>query len=224
MLNEYNGVYRQVFTDGRPLPDDPNPSWQGYSSATWSGDTLVIDTIGFRDDVWLDWAGSMITERRQAARANPAARLRPPRDRGDGRRSQGLHAAVVGDLAAAVRGGYGADRRNLRRRREVREATQVTGDADRPISRETACAAATTVRPGRVRSPRRRTASRSAHRRATASSSQLTATEAAAPPLGSLNVPPWPTGRLAIAAGTCEMRLKSSIPFSYAMSVGPPSM
>ena len=61
MLNEYNGVYRQVFTDGRPLPQDPNPSWQGYSSATWSGDTLVIDTIGFRDDIWLDWDGSMIT-------------------------------------------------------------------------------------------------------------------------------------------------------------------
>jgi hypothetical protein len=61
MLNEYNGVYRQVFTDGRPLPVDPNPSWQGYSSATWSGDTLVIDTAGFRDDVWIDWAGSMIT-------------------------------------------------------------------------------------------------------------------------------------------------------------------
>jgi len=61
MLNEYNGVYRQVFTDGRALPEDPNPSWQGYSSATWSGDTLQIDTIGFRDDVWLDWAGSMIT-------------------------------------------------------------------------------------------------------------------------------------------------------------------
>jgi hypothetical protein len=61
MLNEYNGVYRQVFTDGRPLPTDPNPSWQGYSSAAWSGDTLVIDTIGFRDDVWIDWSGSMIT-------------------------------------------------------------------------------------------------------------------------------------------------------------------
>ena len=61
MLNEYNGVYRQVFTDGRPLPVDPNPSWQGYSSATWTDDTLTIDTIGFRDDVWLDWAGSMIT-------------------------------------------------------------------------------------------------------------------------------------------------------------------
>jgi hypothetical protein len=62
MLNEMNGVYRQVFTDGRPLPKDPNPSWQGYSSATWSGDTLVIDTIGFRDDLWIDWDGSVITE------------------------------------------------------------------------------------------------------------------------------------------------------------------
>jgi hypothetical protein len=61
MLNEYNGVYRQVFTDARTLPDDPNPSWQGYSSATWSDDTLVVDTNGFRDDVWLDWAGSLIT-------------------------------------------------------------------------------------------------------------------------------------------------------------------
>ena len=62
MLNEYNGVYRQVFTDGRPLPDAPNPSWQGYSTGTWDGDTLVIDTIGFRDDVWIDWDGSVITE------------------------------------------------------------------------------------------------------------------------------------------------------------------
>jgi hypothetical protein len=62
MLNEYNGVYRQIFTDGRPLPDAPNPSWQGYSSAAWSGDTLVVDTIGFRDDLWIDWDGSVITE------------------------------------------------------------------------------------------------------------------------------------------------------------------
>jgi hypothetical protein len=62
MLNEYNGVYRQVFTDGRPLPDAPNPSWQGYSIGRWSDDTLVIDTIGFRNDLWIDWDGSVITE------------------------------------------------------------------------------------------------------------------------------------------------------------------
>jgi hypothetical protein len=62
MLNEMNAGYRQVFTDGRPLPEDPNPSLQGYSSGKWSGDTLVIDTIGFRDDTWIDWNGSVLTE------------------------------------------------------------------------------------------------------------------------------------------------------------------
>jgi hypothetical protein len=62
MLNEMNAGYRQVFTDGRPLPKDPTPSWQGYSSGKWSGDTLVIDTNGLRDDTWIDWNGSVVTE------------------------------------------------------------------------------------------------------------------------------------------------------------------
>ena len=61
MLNEMNAGYRQVFADGRPVPDDPTPSWQGYSSAKWEGDTLVVNSIGFRDDLWIDWNGSMIT-------------------------------------------------------------------------------------------------------------------------------------------------------------------
>ncbi len=61
MLNEMNANYRQVFIDGRPLPEDPVPSWQGYSSAKWDGDTLVIDSNGFRDDLWIDWNGSVIT-------------------------------------------------------------------------------------------------------------------------------------------------------------------
>ena len=62
MLNEMNAGYRQVFTDARALPDQPSPSWQGYSSARWNGDTLVIDTIGMRDDTWIDWNGSVVTE------------------------------------------------------------------------------------------------------------------------------------------------------------------
>jgi hypothetical protein len=62
VLNEMNAGYRQVFTDARPLPQNPNPSWQGYSSAKWSGDTLVVDTIGLRDDTWIDWNGSVVTE------------------------------------------------------------------------------------------------------------------------------------------------------------------
>ena len=60
-LDELNANYRQIFMDGRPLPDDPNPSWQGYSSAKWDGDTLVVTSNGFRDDLWIDNNGSMIT-------------------------------------------------------------------------------------------------------------------------------------------------------------------
>jgi len=63
MLDEMNAGYRQVFTDGRPLPQDPVPAWNGYSTAKWDGDTLVIDSIGFRDDLWLDMAGSTISEK-----------------------------------------------------------------------------------------------------------------------------------------------------------------
>jgi hypothetical protein len=58
MLDEDKANYRQVFADGRPLPTDPNPAWNGYSSAKWEGDTLVIDSIGFRDDMWLDLRGN----------------------------------------------------------------------------------------------------------------------------------------------------------------------
>jgi hypothetical protein len=61
MLDELNAGYRQIFTDGRPLPVDPQPSWQGYSSGKWEGTTLVVDSIGFRDDLWLDIVGSPLT-------------------------------------------------------------------------------------------------------------------------------------------------------------------
>lgn len=54
ILSEFNASYRQIFTDGRPLPADPNPSWNGYSTGRWEGDTLVVETNGFRDDTWLD--------------------------------------------------------------------------------------------------------------------------------------------------------------------------
>src|SRR5439155_12578622 len=62
MLWERNREYRQIFTDGRPLPVDPNPGWNGYSSGKWDGDTLVVETAGFRDGVWADGFGSPITD------------------------------------------------------------------------------------------------------------------------------------------------------------------
>jgi hypothetical protein len=61
ILLEYNAMYRQIFTDGRPLPKDPQPSWNGYSTGKWVGDTLVVETIGFRDGLWADYDGSPIT-------------------------------------------------------------------------------------------------------------------------------------------------------------------
>lgn len=62
LLNERDTSYRQIFTDGRPLPVDPQPTWKGYSSGRWEGDTLVVETIGFRDGLWLDRNGSPMTD------------------------------------------------------------------------------------------------------------------------------------------------------------------
>jgi hypothetical protein len=62
ILKESNASYRQIFTDGRPLPVDPEPSWNGYSSGRWEGDTLVVQTTGFRDGLWLDRSGSPLTD------------------------------------------------------------------------------------------------------------------------------------------------------------------
>jgi hypothetical protein len=62
ILYEANSGVRQIFLDGRPLPDnDPQPWWFGYSVGRWEGDTLVVETTGFRDDVWLDYNGSPLT-------------------------------------------------------------------------------------------------------------------------------------------------------------------
>lgn len=62
ILNELNASYRQIFTDGRPLPVDPNPSWNGYSSGKWEGDTLIVQTNGFREGLWLDATGNPLTD------------------------------------------------------------------------------------------------------------------------------------------------------------------
>jgi hypothetical protein len=57
LLYEQDTTFRQVFMDGRRLPGDPQPSWLGYSVGRWEGDTLVIETNGFRENGWLDAMG-----------------------------------------------------------------------------------------------------------------------------------------------------------------------
>jgi hypothetical protein len=62
ILYEAVHSYRQIFTDGRELPKDPNPTWFGYSVGHWDGDTFVVNTAGFNDKGWLDNAGKPATE------------------------------------------------------------------------------------------------------------------------------------------------------------------
>jgi hypothetical protein len=62
ILYEASMGYRQIFTDGRPSPDnDPQPWYYGYSTGTWDGDTLVVTTTNLRDGEWLDILGSPLT-------------------------------------------------------------------------------------------------------------------------------------------------------------------
>jgi len=63
ILYEGNAGIRQIFLDGRPLPgSDAQPWWFGYSTGHWEGDTLVVETAGFRDEGWLDINGSPLTD------------------------------------------------------------------------------------------------------------------------------------------------------------------
>jgi hypothetical protein len=56
ILSEAANLYRQIFMDGRALPEDPNPSWQGYSVGHWDGDALLVETIGFNDKNPVDYS------------------------------------------------------------------------------------------------------------------------------------------------------------------------
>jgi hypothetical protein len=62
ILYESRTIFRQIFTDGRKLPVDPNPNWQGYSIGHWDGDTLVVETAGTNGKAWMDTNGHPVTE------------------------------------------------------------------------------------------------------------------------------------------------------------------
>jgi hypothetical protein len=55
--------YRQIFLNRAAHPADPNPTWYGDSIAKWDGDTLVVDSVGFNDKFWFDFAGHPHTEK-----------------------------------------------------------------------------------------------------------------------------------------------------------------
>ena len=57
VLYELDGTFRQIYTDGRPLPEINQPTWLGYSTAHWDDDALVVESEGFNDKSWLDLSG-----------------------------------------------------------------------------------------------------------------------------------------------------------------------
>lgn len=57
ILYESERLYRQIFTDGRELPDNPNPTWMGYSVGHWEGEQFVVASSGFNGKTWLDSSG-----------------------------------------------------------------------------------------------------------------------------------------------------------------------
>jgi hypothetical protein len=57
VMYELDNTHRQIYTDGRKLPADPNPAWMGYSVGHWEGDTFVVDSAGFNDKARLDGFG-----------------------------------------------------------------------------------------------------------------------------------------------------------------------
>jgi hypothetical protein len=59
ILYMYEKRWRVIWTDGRQLPNDPDPRWYGYSVGRWEDDyTLVVQTIGMDERTWLDNAGN----------------------------------------------------------------------------------------------------------------------------------------------------------------------
>jgi hypothetical protein len=59
---EWAHSFREIWTDGRKLPEKPDPRWMGYSVGRWEGDTFVVETIGMDDRTWLDHFGNPVSE------------------------------------------------------------------------------------------------------------------------------------------------------------------
>ena len=115
LLHESRTIYRQIFTDGRPLPKDPQPTWMGYSIGHWDKDTFVVETIGQNGRTWLDMKGLPGTESLRVTERFYAAEDRAHGHRGHHRRSEGVYQAVDRQTGLAPGTGYGSHREHLRR-------------------------------------------------------------------------------------------------------------
>lgn len=59
---EWDRIWREIWTDGRKVPDDPDPRFYGYSVGRWEGDTLVVETVGLDSRLWMDEWGTPFSD------------------------------------------------------------------------------------------------------------------------------------------------------------------
>ena len=59
---EWHGAWREIWTDGRSLPGDPEPRWMGYSVGRWEGDEFFVETTGMNEQAWLDHFGHPVSD------------------------------------------------------------------------------------------------------------------------------------------------------------------
>ena len=63
ILYEVHHAFRIIPTDGRPHPEDLEPSFNGDSVGRWDGDTLVVDVVGFNEKTWLAGVGTIHSDK-----------------------------------------------------------------------------------------------------------------------------------------------------------------
>jgi hypothetical protein len=54
---EYYDEWREIWTDGRGFPADPEPDFMGYSIGKWEGDTFVVESKDYNGKQFLTWEG-----------------------------------------------------------------------------------------------------------------------------------------------------------------------
>jgi len=59
---EWTNHWRQIWTDGRKMPENIGPFWYGYSVGRWEGDTFVVETAGLDSREWLDGWGNPFSD------------------------------------------------------------------------------------------------------------------------------------------------------------------
>ena len=61
-LFEWFRIWREIWTDGRPMAEDPGPRFYGYSVGKWDGSAFIVETTGLDPRLWGDEWGMPFSE------------------------------------------------------------------------------------------------------------------------------------------------------------------